>query len=270
MLSVGVSLKSLRASVASKVSALPPELLFANGETGAWYEPNDLTTVFQDASGTTPAGAGDPVGYLGDKSGNGNHATQSITSSKPTLRQNSEGVYYLEFDGVDDFLDAGTPDFLSDSSFEVFLSDEYLDDAFALSSFSNPTKGWHAIFHGALAEAWLYFQKSSYLLNDGAPPAPKKSIIYYANEISPDLDWARLNGSQLVEAEKSDAGFTLQREPVLGTYFYIGASLLESGIDYQHQGNFYGGIFRGAANRSDDSTVQDIESYLSNILGLQI
>ena len=28
------------------------QALFANGEQGAWYDPSDLSTMFQDASGT--------------------------------------------------------------------------------------------------------------------------------------------------------------------------------------------------------------------------
>lgn len=43
--------------------------LFANNEQGFAYDPNDLTTMFQDAAGTVPVtGAGQPVGLLLDKS----------------------------------------------------------------------------------------------------------------------------------------------------------------------------------------------------------
>jgi len=77
--------------------------LFGSGEEGAWYDPSDLSTVWQDAAGTTPATAGDPVGRIDDKSGNGNHATQSTSTKRPTL-QTSGGLYYLDFDGVDDFM----------------------------------------------------------------------------------------------------------------------------------------------------------------------
>ena len=53
---------------------------------GAWFDPEDLSTMFQDAAGTTPVTALEqPVGRWLDKSGNGNHATQSITASRPTL-----------------------------------------------------------------------------------------------------------------------------------------------------------------------------------------
>ena len=43
--------------------------LFAKGEQGAWYDPSDLSTLFQDAYGTTPVTAvGQPVGLILDKS----------------------------------------------------------------------------------------------------------------------------------------------------------------------------------------------------------
>ena len=46
-----------------------PSRLFASSEVGAWYDPSDLTTLFQDSAGTTPVtAAGDPVGLMLDKS----------------------------------------------------------------------------------------------------------------------------------------------------------------------------------------------------------
>lgn len=48
-----------------------PASLFANGEQGVWYDPSDLTTMFQDAAGTTPVTTVEqPVGLLLDKSKN--------------------------------------------------------------------------------------------------------------------------------------------------------------------------------------------------------
>ena len=53
---------------------------------GAWFDPSDLSTLYQDAAGTTPVTAVEqPVGKMLDKSGNGYHATQSITASRPVL-----------------------------------------------------------------------------------------------------------------------------------------------------------------------------------------
>lgn len=57
-----------------------------SGIDGAWFDPEDLSTMYQDAAGTTPVTALEqPVGRWLDKSGNGNHATQPITASRPTL-----------------------------------------------------------------------------------------------------------------------------------------------------------------------------------------
>lgn len=43
--------------------------LFTNGEQGFAYDPNDLSTLYQDAAGTTPVtAAGQPVGLMLDKS----------------------------------------------------------------------------------------------------------------------------------------------------------------------------------------------------------
>jgi hypothetical protein len=63
-----------------------PASLFAAGEQGAWYDPSDLSTLFQDSAGTTPVtAAGQPVGRMVDKSGRGNHATQATAAARPTL-----------------------------------------------------------------------------------------------------------------------------------------------------------------------------------------
>lgn len=80
--------------------------LFANGEQGFAYDPNDLTTMFQDAAGTVPVtGVGQPVGLIRDKSGRGNHASQTQAAMRPILQRDAiTGAYYLAFDGTDDFL----------------------------------------------------------------------------------------------------------------------------------------------------------------------
>ena len=58
--------------------------IFSAAEQGVWYDPSDLTTLFQDSAGTTPVTApGQPVGRMLDKSGRGNHATQSTGASRP-------------------------------------------------------------------------------------------------------------------------------------------------------------------------------------------
>lgn len=76
----------------------------------AWYDPSDLSTLFQDSAGTTPVTAdGDPVGLMQDKSGNGHHLTQATAASRPLYKVDSSGNPYLLFDGTDDWLKVGSP-----------------------------------------------------------------------------------------------------------------------------------------------------------------
>lgn len=81
------------------------QLLFEGGEQGTFYNPSDLSTMFQDAAGTKPVTAdGDPVGLIGDKSGNDNHATQAVSAARPIYKTDG-ALYRLQFDGVDDSLE---------------------------------------------------------------------------------------------------------------------------------------------------------------------
>lgn len=59
--------------------------MFSNPTVGSWYDPTDLSTMFQDSLGTTPVTApGQSVGLRLDKSGRGNHATQATAGARLT------------------------------------------------------------------------------------------------------------------------------------------------------------------------------------------
>ena len=49
-------------------SRFSPSSLFSSGEQGVWYDPSDLTTMFQDDTSGAPAVIGQPVGLMLDKS----------------------------------------------------------------------------------------------------------------------------------------------------------------------------------------------------------
>lgn len=105
--------------------------IFATGEQGFAYDPNDLTTLFQDAAGTIPVtAAGQPVGLMRDKSGRNNHASQTVSASRPILQRNATtGAYYLEFDGVDDSLQTNSIDFTMTDKVSLFVGVRKLSDA---------------------------------------------------------------------------------------------------------------------------------------------
>ena len=78
--------------------------MFSHGEPGVWYDPSDITTLYQDSAGTTPVTAVEqPVGLMLDKSGRGNHASQVTSASRPVL---SARVNMLT--KTEDFSDAPT------------------------------------------------------------------------------------------------------------------------------------------------------------------
>lgn len=72
-----------------------------------WYDPSDLSTMWQDGARTTPVTTvGQNVCALNDKSGGGRHAIQAVTLSCPTLQQDGGGNKYLSCNGS--VLDATT------------------------------------------------------------------------------------------------------------------------------------------------------------------
>lgn len=81
------------------------EELFSSSEPGWIFNPNKLSSLFQDAAMTLPVTAVDqPVGAMTDLSGNGNHAKQATATARPVLKRDAAGRYFLQSDGVDDFL----------------------------------------------------------------------------------------------------------------------------------------------------------------------
>ena len=62
-----------------------PLSLFADGSQGAWYDNSNMSTLFQDSAGTTPAVLESPVGKQLDLSGRGNHRSQATSANRPLL-----------------------------------------------------------------------------------------------------------------------------------------------------------------------------------------
>jgi hypothetical protein len=74
-----------------------PALMFQGGSVGGFWDIQGLSALKQNSDGTGAVTAvGDRVGYVTDKSGNGNPLIQATASARPTLRQDARGRYYLE------------------------------------------------------------------------------------------------------------------------------------------------------------------------------
>lgn len=93
----------LRAAAGNQGTAPPSWLPTDLSNLRAWYDPSDLSTLWQDVAGTVPVTSpGQEVARMDDKSGYNNHATQSALSLRPIYRDTGS-FRYLQFTG-DDFL----------------------------------------------------------------------------------------------------------------------------------------------------------------------
>jgi len=227
-----------------------PRSLFTAGEQGAWYDPSDFSTLFQDSAGTTPVTAlGQPVGKILDKSGRGNHATQSTAASRPTLQQDSNGMYYLSFDGVDDWLQTASINFTGTDKMTVWAgvrknSALNYGCLVELSANSTINNGAFMLFSPYLLENYMFASKGSLLSPaiSGAYAAPVSNVITGLGSISSDSSILRVNGSQV------GSGTADQGTGNYGNYpLYIGR---RGGVGYPFNGRIYQLIVRGAASNA--------------------
>lgn len=139
---------------AGTVSAFTPSWVFRVGMQGLWLDPSDIASMFQDAAGKIPAAFDNPVGLILDKSGIGNHASQSTLTARPVLKRDETGRNYLLFDGVDDFLVTQTVNFGATNIINAFAGVRKLSDAaagiiFELSATTTTNNNAFALFSGS-------------------------------------------------------------------------------------------------------------------------
>lgn len=126
-------------------------------DNGAWFDPSDMSTLYQDAAGTVPVTAvGQPVGKILDKSGNGNHATQPITASRPTL-----SARYNLLTKTEDFSDAAWVK--SGITLSQALGPNGVTGAYKITE--DLTTGNHRLSQAVSSSASSYIV---YIKNDGA------------------------------------------------------------------------------------------------------
>lgn len=263
--------------------------LFSAGEQGVWYDPSDLSTMYQDAAGTTPVTAvGQPVGKILDKSGRGNHATQSTTASRPTLQQES-GKYYLSFDGVDDSLVTGNINFSATDKMTVFAGVRKISNdrgivvelndgsvgsnrSFTLNCAMNtaysgaisPFYNYEINVHGSVTQKSIDFAS---FLTENAFPSPDTSVLAGTLDIAlKNINSAKLRVNAVIPERQSGifTGNGMSGEfPVAP--LYIGRR--NNGSSH-FSGRLYGLIVRGA--QTDDNHLTHAEKYLAYKSGVSL
>lgn len=263
--------KSISRSIALPINdpngtGFDPIFLFSAGEKGAWYDPSDLSTLFQDAAGTIPVtAAGQPVGRIMDKSGRGNHATQATATSRPLL-QTSGGKWYLDFDGVDDGLITGAFDLSTTNKLSVFAGARKQSDATVqmiceASINANANNNSFYLVTPSVNGAANYSaaSKGTVLSIVTATPfaAPHTAVISVVSNIAAPSLTMRVNKIASATSSSTQGTGNYGNHPI-----YIGR---RGGSSLPFNGRIFGLIIRGA-----DSTAQqisDTESYMNSKTG---
>lgn len=226
-----------------------PLSMFAAGEQGAWYDPSDLTSMFQDTAGTVPVtAAGQTVARINDKSGRGNHRTQATGLSQPILQQDASGRYHLLYDGSNDFMTATIDMAAADSMALVFGIRKLSDAAAAIfieASSGLTGSGAYAVNAPTGASATINARSRGTVTSDAiytnaAVAAPVTLVASMDADISADRNILRINGAQ-VATSATDQG--------TGNYgshtVYFGR---RSGTSNPFNGREYGIIIRGGTS----------------------
>ena len=249
--------------------------LFSNSEQGFAYDINDLSTLYQDAAGTTPVtGAGQPVGLVKDKSGRNNHAYQTNAASRPLLQRNATtGAYYLAFDGADDFLVTSSIDFTATDKISLFAGVRKLSDVSTgmlaeLSTNSDLVYGVFRLSAPALSGASKYAVSSrgtadvvlTAATTDTQFNAPNSAILSAKSQISTDTLLLRVNGSQVAQSAADQGTGNYGNYPL-----YIGR---RGGTSLPFNGHLYSLI--GVARLSTDAETTNLEKAIAKNVGVTL
>ncbi|MEN6621315.1 MAG: hypothetical protein ABFD50_07190 [Smithella sp.] len=238
--------------------------LFSSGEQGVWYDPSDLSTMFQDLAGTVPVTAvGQPVGRILDKSGRGNHATQSTAASRPILEIDGNGKYYLRFDGVDDSMSTSNINFTVTDKMMVFAGVRKLSDAargiiFEIGNNQDNSFTLDAGALGLIPGPYYRFISRGSLVSFANTPgdfaAPITNILTGIGNISGDSAILRVNGSQVAISTTDQGTGNYGNYPL-----YIGS---RAGNQLRFNGHLYSLIVRGA--QSTNAQITRAETYVNS------
>jgi hypothetical protein len=250
-----------------------PSLQLITSSAGFALDPGNISTLWQDVTGTTPVtAAGQSVARIDDASGNFNHAAQSVVSAQPTYQIDANGAAYLLFDGVDDFLVTPTINLSAVSSaFTLFAMQREgsLQTDVALEQ--------TAAFSGTPGAVLLNMTSSQLRANVSGTAGNTVSVLETTTErlnvYSAQHDFAattleaaiykfRRNRQDSVSIS-TYAGVAAPSSVGASAEFYIAA---RGGTSLFYTGRFYGAVVRGGV--VSDNQHRGLEDYYMRRAGL--
>ena len=257
---------------AGGAAAFDPMTLFASGEQGGWYDPSDLSTLFQDSAGTIPVTtSGQSVGRMLDKSGRGNHMIGA--SGAFPVYEVAGGLRCLRANGTTQrmYTAAGVPLTGTDKlSCSVAVRVEGTGNQCIFSNDSAGAARFNILYLAGASP------KPRALLNAGAVAAVSVSakgaapylvvntgVFDVAGATATNEILLRQDGviqTQTVEAPGPAGGGNFSAQPF--SLFSDSAA----GVLFPFQGLFYGGVVRAVQSTSGE--LLNIEQYLGEKAGL--
>ncbi len=248
-----------------QVGGFSPASLFAAGEQGGWYDPSDLSTMFQDTAGTVPVtAAGQDVARINDKSGRGNHLTQVTATNRPKYQIDANGLPFLLFDGTDDWFISPTITPGIDKA-QVFAGVRKLADTNAtiaeISSNGTSVNGafvlqvWDVGRYGTGSRGTTI---STAIASTNTFTPPITNVLTGIGDIAGDVATLRVNGIQ-VATSASDQG----TGNFLAYPLYVGR---RAGTTLPFNGRMYQLIVRFGANLNA-STIAATETFVNSKTG---
>lgn len=230
-------------------------VLNRSGVQGLYYDINDLSTLYQDSSGTIPVtSVGQTVARINAVNSTNNPLIQTTASRCMKLALNAAtGFYYLISDGVDDCYTQDT---------YIINPSRYLT-VFALAQFNSSKQQQFLANYLSLAEDG-YVQYVRFLDADGVhknispyiPSYPQKSLSYFLRDSVGTLSTSRFN-----------KGGNISHTHVSGLeYTEINLSVSNRSSVNCMNGHIYAMV---ALNTQCTTTeITEIENFLSQRLGL--
>lgn len=252
------------------VTFLPSDL-FTASEKGVWYDPGDITTLFQDVAGTIPVTAsGQTVALMKDKSGNNAHATQSDATKRPTFYIYPNTEYgYLQFNGTNNFMVTGAINFTATATitatagFQVVPPTGVTGPRILVELGPDTSAANAGTFYmtgpGTSSDHSIGLRGSTWAYASFANVNPKDDILTAQLNIgaaTKELELIpRLNGVVKSGVDITWGGAANAGTGNFGNYaLYIGA---RSGTSLFFEGNLYGMIIRGATSTAPQVTATE-------------
>lgn len=236
-----------------------------------WYDPSDLSTLYQDSAMTTPVTAdGQPVGALLDKSGNGLHMIQPTSTRRPVFKDQG-GLRYLLHDGVDDYLSRAAVSIGGAVTIAVALrktgdvAQQFASwyDNGQLQLRSTLSAGNGGVYARAASSA------NTNLSNISAGPyaAPDTMVLVQRAQLSPVSHILRRNGVNVATDTTTSQGSGVYGPAVSGNNGELSLGAVVNATA-SLSGNIYGAAIY-AANLSD-ADVARLDKYLGRKAGLTL